>query len=90
LFRGHFIIAINLDEVEEKGIQDKVLKEKQENLESWRKMEQLSRQIKIYQPCELTVIGDKIDITNFDMHIPELKNSKYDEIHTLSVISIKK
>jgi len=41
------------------------------------------------QPCEPLVINDKIVIANFDMPFPGLKNSKYDQVHTLSVINIK-
>ncbi len=41
------------------------------------------------QPCEPIVIGNNIVIANFDMPFPGLKNSKYDKVHTLSVISIK-
>ena len=42
------------------------------------------------QPCEPIVVGDRILIANFDMPFPGLKNSKYDKIHTLSSLSLKK
>lgn len=42
------------------------------------------------QPCEPIVVNDKIVIANFDMPFPGLKNSKYDKVHTLSVIHINK
>ena len=42
------------------------------------------------QPCEPIVIGDIIVVANFDMPFPGLKNSKYDKVHTLSVIDLKK
>lgn len=41
------------------------------------------------QPCEPLVVGNKIVIANFDMPFPGLKNSRYDRVHTLSVIDIK-
>ena len=41
------------------------------------------------QPCEPIVVGNKIVIANFDMPFPGLKNSKYDQVHTLSIIKIK-
>lgn len=42
------------------------------------------------QPCEPMVVDDKLIIANFDMPFPGLKNSKYDRIHTLSVLQLKK
>ncbi|MDR2862859.1 MAG: hypothetical protein LBV54_03140 [Puniceicoccales bacterium] len=40
------------------------------------------------QPCEPMVWGDKLLIVNFDWAFPGLKNSKNDEVHTLSVINL--
>lgn len=42
------------------------------------------------QPCEPIVVGNRIIIANFDMPFPGLKNSKYDKIHTLSVLNLIK
>jgi sugar lactone lactonase YvrE len=42
------------------------------------------------QPCEPIALDNKIVIANFDMPFPGLKNSKYDKVHTLSVIHINK
>ena len=42
------------------------------------------------QPCEPLVWNDKIIVANFDMPFPGLKNSKYDGVHTLSVIYLVK
>jgi len=42
------------------------------------------------QPCEPLVIGDKVIISNFDHPFTGFKNSKYDGVHTLSVINLKK
>lgn len=42
------------------------------------------------QPCEPLVRGDELIIVNFDMPFPGLKNSKYDEHHTISVIQLAK
>ncbi|MDX9867548.1 MAG: hypothetical protein RBT78_06445 [Kiritimatiellia bacterium] len=41
------------------------------------------------QPCEPMVWGDKLLVVNFDMSFPGLKNSRNDEVHTLSVIDLK-
>jgi hypothetical protein len=40
------------------------------------------------QPCEPMVWGDKLLIVNFDWVFPGLKNTKNDEVHTLSVINL--
>lgn len=41
------------------------------------------------QPCEPFVWGNRIIVANFDNPFPGLKNSKYDGIHTLSVIDLE-
>ncbi|HOE61861.1 MAG TPA: hypothetical protein PLJ32_09085 [Kiritimatiellia bacterium] len=41
------------------------------------------------QPCEPMVWGDKLLVVNFDMSFPGLKNTRNDEVHTLSVIDLK-
>ena len=45
--RDHYFTAINLKEVVEKNIQDKVIEEKVEYIKSWYKMEQLASKIKL-------------------------------------------
>ena len=40
------------------------------------------------QPCEVLVRGDEMYIVCFDMSFPGLRNRKYDEHHTLSVIHL--
>jgi hypothetical protein len=42
------------------------------------------------QPCEPIIVDNQVVIANFDMPFPGLKNSKYDNVHTLSVINLKK
>ncbi len=42
------------------------------------------------QPCEPMVWDDKLLVVNFDMSFPGLKNTKNDEVHTISVIDIGK
>ncbi len=45
--RDHYLTAINLNQVVEKGIKAEVLEEKRKNVEVWYKMEQLSKEIKM-------------------------------------------
>lgn len=40
------------------------------------------------QPCEPIIRGGKLIIANFDMPFPGLKNSEYDEHHTLSYFKL--
>ena len=40
------------------------------------------------QPCEVVIRGNELIIVNFDMPFPGLKNTEYDEHHTLSVIRL--
>ncbi len=42
------------------------------------------------QPCEPMVWGDKLLVVNFDMAFPGLKNTRNDDVHSLSVIDLKK
>lgn len=41
-------------------------------------------------PCEVSIRGDQLLISNFDMHFPGLKNTKFDKPYTMSVIDISK
>ncbi len=42
------------------------------------------------QPCEVLIRGSQLIIVCFDMSFPGLKNSAYDEHHTISVIQLDK
>lgn len=42
------------------------------------------------QPCEVALRGNQLLSVNFDMPFPGLKNSKYEKVHTISVIDISK
>jgi len=41
------------------------------------------------QPCECVVVGQRMIICNFDWPFPGLRNTKFDEPYTLSVITLK-
>ncbi|MGL4942785.1 MAG: hypothetical protein ACRC46_06305 [Thermoguttaceae bacterium] len=41
------------------------------------------------QPCECVVVGNKMIIANFDWTFPGLRNTKFDEPNTLSVIDLE-
>lgn len=42
------------------------------------------------QPCEPLLRGDELLIVCFDMPFPGLKNSKFDDWHTILVIQLKR
>ena len=41
-------------------------------------------------PCEVSIRGDQLFISNFDMHFPGLKNTRFDKPYSMSIIDISK
>ena len=48
--RDQYLTAINLDQVVRKGLQEKILAEKHENLKIWKRMEQIAYEIQMDNP----------------------------------------